>query len=153
MGSKFGFGRIDTSGIARDFLAGGVRLAQEEWKGNFESESTNGESWEQLTYRDVPPPILDLTGKMKDETVNGKPSISVSGANGKAVLDINPEDERGRNYASFHEQKSSGDTGEISGDGDYGHNIQRQFLTQSEKLDLEQENLLERLTTAALDRI
>ena len=143
MGSKFGFGTSagKASGLASNFLRGGIKLAQQEFKENFESESAAGDPWQDLSYRDVPPPILDLTGKLKSEATEKSPEISVNGFSGKAVLNINPTDERGREYADYHEQDSNGEDG-TKGDGDYGRNVQREFVTQSDFLYAKQEALL-----------
>ena len=78
---------------------------------------------------------------LKSEATEKSPEISVNGFSGKAVLNINPTDERGREYADYHEQDSNGEDG-TKGDGDYGRNVQREFVTQSDFLYAKQEALL-----------
>lgn len=133
--SKLGFDKLlsSFSNLEREFLTKGVKLAQREFEHNFESES-NSESYETWNdvVRDVPPPILDVTGKLKNEATTNIPILS----KGKAVLTINPIDERGREYASYHQD----------GENQYRskEEFQREFVTQSEELTQKQVNLLER---------
>jgi len=140
MGSKLGFGEVAMriKKIERKFLEGGVKLAQQEFKSNFDSESSaeSNEVWEDLTYRDVPPPILDLTGELKNQATEGIPEIS----DGKAVLTIDPIDpKKGKGYADYHE------------DG-IGRNKKREFVTQSASLENKQIELLTELIDMAFTK-
>jgi len=137
MGSKLGFGEVAMriKKVERAFLQQGIKLAQQEFKSNFDSESNaeSNEAWEDLTYRDVPPPILDLTGELKNQTTEGIPEIS----DGKAVLTIDPIDpKKGKGYADYHE------------DG-IGRNKKREFVTQSNQLTDKQTELLTELIDKA----
>ena len=137
MASKFNFSAVQSTlkSVEKEFLVKGIKLAQEEMKENFESESSleGNKSWEDISYRDVPPPILDLTGELKNEAINGVPKISGN----KAVLTIDPIDSRGKGYASYHQE----------GENQYRSKseFQREFVTQSTSLTEKQISLLESL--------
>ena len=128
--SKLGFGDVarKMAKIEKEFLRDGVRLAQKEFKENFDS-TVNQESkvmWMGVK-RDVPPEILDVTGRLKNESIHNIPIITP----GRAELTIDPTDDRGRNYAAYHEESPS-----------QGNNIQREFVTSSKGLEDAQERLL-----------
>ncbi len=144
MPDRFGFNKISRrmNSVNRDFISDGIKLSQEEMKNNFETESANGSEWEDITYRDVPPPILDLTSELKNEAVNNTPSLNIGDNIAIGILTIDPIDpKKGKGYAEFHQQDGTGDTA-TKGSGDYGRNKMREFCTQSSELDEKQVNLL-----------
>lgn len=143
MASKFNFKQVATrmKTVERRFIQKGIKLAQQEMEENFDTESAKEiGSWEDLVYRDVPPPILDLKGKLKDAAINGKPVI----VGNVGTLTIDPIDPRrvsgnfNGGYASFHQQTDS--DGNIIGDA--GFNKIREFVTQSKDLESKQVSLL-----------
>jgi len=144
MADKFNFAAVSSAlkNVEKDFLVKGIKLAQEEMKENFESESSaeGNKSWEDISYRDVPPPILDLTGELKNEAINGVPQISGN----KAVLTIDPIDSRGKGYASYHQE----------GENQYRSKseFQREFVTQSSSLTEKQVGLLENLVNNSFNQ-
>ncbi|MEO7531556.1 MAG: hypothetical protein ABIS69_09095 [Sediminibacterium sp.] len=129
---RFGFNKIRIDRVTKRFLTQGIKLAQEEIKQNFDtqSEQEHGKSWNSISYRNVPPPILNLKGKLKFIAINGKPSI----VGNTATLTIDPLDDRGKGYASYHQdginQFRSKD------------NFQREFVTQSKNLENKQVSML-----------
>ena len=139
---RFGFNKLSKAiqSSTPIFLEKGIKLAQEEMKENFESESNaeSNQSWNEISYRDVPPPILDLTGQLKEEALNNHPII----LGNKGILTIDPIDSRGKGYASYHQD----------GENQYRDKseFQREFVTQSEKLAQKQVNLLESLVNNAI---
>lgn len=143
MSNKFGFSDIARRAkiAERNFLLKGIKLAQEEISENFSSQSSkqSKKSWNELSYRNVPPPILDLTGELKGDALGNKPQIFGN----KAVLTIDPIDERGKGYASYHEdginQYKSKDE------------FQREFVTHSNELENNQvSTLIKELNNAFL---
>ena len=134
MADRFGF-NISSKQFKlaeRNFISNGIKLAQLEMKENFEGEtnSESGNAWNDISYRDFPPPILDLTGELKNEAIGNKPII----VGNSGTLTIDPIDERGKGYASYHQdgvnQYRSKDE------------FHREFVTQSEELTNKQTNLL-----------
>ena len=134
MADKFGFDKISKMmpQVRNNFLRGSIKLSQDEMLENFESESAHGKSWIPITYREPPPPILDLTGKMKEESISGEPVLSGN----SAVLIIDPIDpSKGEGYADYHQQDGMGEPSAMPGSGDWGKNKKRAFMTQSSELD------------------
>ena len=130
--SKLGFGQVERRmvRVERKFLTQGIKLAQKEFKENFNSESNSetGVDWEDWKIQHPGQnKILVKDGKLKDESLTNKPVIISSGSTGTAILTIDPVDDRGRNYAAYHEESPS-----------QGNNIQREFVTQSSNLDIKQ---------------
>lgn len=140
MASRFNFKDVEKkmrSEVVPGFLNDGINLAKLEFAKNFESESNSesNEKWSELSpnYYGRDPedaPILDLTGKLKDEALNNRPVISGN----KAILTIDPIDSRGKGYASYHED----------GENQYRDKVefQREFVTQSKELDEKQKRML-----------
>lgn len=128
--SKLGFDKLirNLPNIKRQFLVGGIKLAQKEMATNFDSEinSESGAAWDDVV-RDVPPKILVESGSMKKEALTNKPNIGGD----TAVLVIDPTDKRGRNYAAYHQESPS-----------QGNNVQRELVTQSSDLDNKQLDFL-----------
>lgn len=126
--SKLGFNLVISKmkRLERQFLSDGMKLARQEFKFNFDSQS-DAESnmlWHPVK-RKVPPKILVNTGNMKSEAIRtGK----ITTLPGKMILTIDPIDIRGNGYASFHQD----------GEG----RIQRNYVTQSENLTNKQTNRL-----------
>ena len=141
MADKFNFGRVASvmKSVEREFLTKGVELAREEAVLNIESQvnSETGEEYPEITYIVAggvkPPPRLILTGDLFDE-VKGNP-IEVRGNEAKLVID--PIDERGKGYASYHQD----------GENNYKSKdeFQSEFITQSSNLAEKQVRLLETL--------
>lgn len=129
--SKLGFDRSirRIGGSKRAFLRGAIVLARKEFKRNFDTE-TDTESkkrWDAV-LRGYPPPILDVTGELRAQAISGgvlKFTIN------SAHLTIDPLDERGRGYASYHQDGTP-------------KMHQRRFVTQSESLSKLQQNLLDK---------
>lgn len=130
MPNKFNFRQVAQKmrQVERRFLNDGIKLAQQEMKENFDSESNKetGESWNSISYRDVPPPILDLSGDLKGEALGNKPQISGN----VATLVIDPIDHRGKGYASYHQDGEN----QYRSQGEF----QREFVTQSQDLENKQ---------------
>lgn len=103
--SKWGFDRIlrKLPQIERRFFTEAIKAAQKsEFKLNFSANKDNetNVSWNPV-LRAVPPPILDVTGKLKAEAISkGKVVILPR----KGILTIEPIDSRGRGYASYHQK-------------------------------------------------
>lgn len=121
--------------VETTFIRNGIELAREEMLENFESQSSkeSGQLWPELSYRYEPPTKLDLTGELKNEVATSRPNVSGN----KGVLVIDPIDEKGRGYASYHED----------GVNQYKdkEEFQREFVTQSSELAEKQVRLLETL--------
>lgn len=139
--SKLGFDRVirKMQSIENKFLRKGMKLAQKEFKQNFDGEtnSETKENWAVLE-RGEPPPKLDVDGLLKANTISFG---NVSFYPKKAILLIDPIDSRGRGYAAYHQDginqyKSKKD-------------FQREFVTQSEDLTIKQVELLENTTEDA----
>ena len=130
MGSKLGFGNLKLD--EKSFFNSAIKEAKNEFSSNFNEEknSESGQNWNKVK-REVPPPILNVTGKLKDSSTR-EGDIKISG--NTASFEISAIDDRGHEYASFHE------------DGENQHvsksEFQREFVTQSEKLTERQVNLL-----------
>jgi len=118
--------------VERRFLQKGIELAQEEMKENFDTESNKetGSSWNGISYRDTPPPILDLSGDLKSEAIGNKPII----VGNTGTLTIDPIDERGKGYASYHQDGENQYRSETE--------FKREFVTQSKELENKQVSLL-----------
>lgn len=135
--SKLGFGDVAAKAIRikRDFLRGGILLAKQEIAENFNNQSNKETSmaWNDVV-RDVPPPILNVTGALKDDT-----TIQINESS--AILTKDPIDKRGRGYASYHED----------GENQYRSKseFQREFVTHSLQLENEQIALLTELIDKA----
>lgn len=135
MASKFNFGSLSKqfqAKVERPFLDGGMKLAKDEFAGNFSTES-NAETknpWNDVV-RTTSDPILDVSGRLK--TAATKDGGIVYG-NKKATFNINPIDNRGREYAQYHQD----------GINQYRtkDEFEREFVTQSDDLNNKQENLL-----------
>lgn len=140
---KFGFNKVANAVRASEqvFLQKGVQLAREEMISNIalSNNQETGESYPPLSYREEPPQRLVLTGELLRE-VESNP-IRVSGNH--AVLTIDPIDERGRGYASYHEE----------GENQYKSKseFQAEFVTQSSELAQKQINLLESLINSSFN--
>ena len=134
MANRFNFSEIKNRmvSVERDFLTKAIDLAKEEIKENFESQSSleSGKSWPELSYREEPPPRLQLTGELMQESLNNKPTI----IGNQAILSIDPIDKRGKGYASYHED----------GENQYKEKeeFQSEFVTQSKELENKQVELL-----------
>ena len=133
MPDRFGFGEIlkKLPSIEKEWLTDGIKVAQQEFKSNFEQEkdSEKNKNWNPV-IRQVPPPILQDTGEMMEQSISGVPVISGN----KAVLTIDPIDERGKGYAEYHQE----------GINQYRsqEEFQRQFITESEDTDKKLKSLL-----------
>lgn len=112
--------------VEKEFLVSGIRLAQYEFKKNFdtESDSETDTHWHPVK-RKTPPTILVKTGEMKSQAVR---TGRVVYSRGSAVLTIDPIDRDGRGYAAYHQD----------GDGV----SERPFVTQSADLTNKQEQAL-----------
>lgn len=139
MGSRFGFGSLAVrfkAAVERPFLEQGINLAKEEFKDNFDTESNleTQNPWNDVV-RNTGEPILDVSGKLKSEATR---SGGIVFGNKKATFDINPTDDRGREYAQYHQE----------GINQYKtkDEFQREFVTQSDDLSNKQEKLLVKLT-------
>jgi len=88
--------------IERVFLRKGMKISMMHFGKNFDTESNTatGNEWNDVV-RDVPPPILNVTGKLKEETTNER---NVAYLGNRATLTINPIDERDKEYAEYHEE-------------------------------------------------
>jgi|ERR1700735_1101322 len=141
MAQRFNFRQVQTKmrTVERKFLVEGIKLAQEEMKENFDGEinSETGSSWNSISYRDVPPPILDLTGDLKSEALGNKPVI----VGNTATLTIDPIDIRGKGYASYHQDGEN----QYRSQGEF----QREFVTQSKDLENKQVAELIRILDAS----
>lgn len=130
MGSKLGFGslKLDTGLFFRESMT----AAKEEFASNFENEENNetGQNWNKVK-RDVPPPILNVTGALKDSATR-EGDIKISG--NTSSFEVSAIDSRGKEYASFHED---GENQHVSKE-----EFQREFVTQSDKLTEKQVNIL-----------
>lgn len=140
MGSKLGFGDLlsQLKIAEKEFLKEGIQLAKTEFNENFDLKEDKGdekggaETWEPLKYRREPPPILQLTGNMRDKTV----SAPIQYGSNFAFFIIDPLDKKGRGYASYH------DTGTNKMPA-------RRTVVQSSELDFKQLNALMNI----LDRV
>jgi hypothetical protein len=123
--SQLGFDKViqQIKSGQKKLLGDLIKISQEEFAENFETESNKetGDSWKPVK-REVPPPILVETGKMKDQTINGIPKI----VGNTATLVIDPIDDRGRTYAAYHQQPT--DSGI-----NFGHNVEREFVGTSKE--------------------
>lgn len=129
--SKLGFDKSirKIGGSKRSFLRGAIVLARKEFKRNFdtESDSESKKRWDAV-LRGYPPPILDVTGELRAQAVSGgRLEFKLNSAH----LTIDPLDERGRGYASYHQDGTP-------------QMHQRRFVTQSEALSKAQQNLLDK---------
>ncbi len=135
--SKLGFQNLIAKydDFEKDFLKDGISLAQKEFSENFDNEtnSETGQSWADVK-RGVPPPILNVTGNLKSQTLDIK---NVVFRKGSAVLTVDPIDARGRGYAKYHQDGFN----HLSA----GWIDSRSFLTQSPSLTFNQKLLLEKL--------
>lgn len=132
--SKLGFDKaLRRLAVAeKRFFVLAMQAAQKEFKTNFDTESNvqTGQSWD-MVVRGYPPPILDVTGELRAETLSRK---NISYFRNKAVLTVDPIDNRGRGYASYHQEGFTHKNGtEVEA---------RKFLTQSRQLDRIQLNHL-----------
>lgn len=132
MGSKFGFGYLASKvkAIEDDFLRRGMMAAQMEFQQNFEQEKNSETNipWQE-TYRSINygAKILVDTGRLKAAATGFKNVVIMRN---KAVLTIDPTDDRGRAYASYHQ------------DGD-SKNPKRSYVTQSLSLTKRQKLILD----------
>lgn len=109
-----------------------MAVAKKEFKSNFDTESNTetGESWKEITEvtrsrrKNSDNPILEDTGSLKNATVNG----NVLYTENTATLTVNPVDNRGREYAKYHQ------------DGDGVE--ERAYITQSQSLTRKQEEII-----------
>lgn len=124
--SKLGFDKVlqDMNGIEGVFLRKGMKISMIYFEKNFETESNTatGNEWNDVV-RDVPPPILNVTGKLKEETTNEK---NVAYLGNKATLTIDPIDKRGKGYAEYHEEGIN----QYRSKSDF----QREFVTEGEDM-------------------
>jgi hypothetical protein len=116
--------------VENKFLKDGMALAQSEFRSNFDQErdSETGTDWADVV-RGVPPPILNVTGNLKSQTLDIK---NVVFRKGSATLTVDPIDYRGKGYANYH----------MTGTRNM---VARPFLTQSQVLIKRQKELLEAL--------
>lgn len=143
MGSKLGFGELlgYFKVAENDFLMEGAELAKEEFNKNFDSKSDKGDDegfggeWAPLISRNEPPPMLELTGRMREKTVDSPIQIG----NGFSLFIIDPIDKRGRGYAEYHDQGTQ-------------NMPQRRTIVQSKDLDFKQLNALMRNIDKAFNR-
>ena len=146
MADRFNFGEVARTfkSIEREFINKGIELAREEMITNISSQSSaeSGKEYPELTYlidwRPKNPPRLVLTGQLFEEIKSNK--IQIIGSN-YGILTIDPEDEKGRGYASYHQE---GENNIKSKD-----EFQSEFVTQSDSLANKQVNLLESLVNKA----
>ena len=135
--SKLGFDKaianIDT--FQRRALKGMMQEAVNEFKDNFRTESASGDAWQPLATdsrgrarRDPPYPILHETGKLESEVDMKNVVVRVS----SATLTVDPIDERNRGYAAYHEDFT----------GTHGNNVQREFMTQPDRLTEKQKEVI-----------
>jgi hypothetical protein len=80
-----------------------AEASRNEFVNNFDTTSFDGVAWQPLKYRDEPPPKLDVTGQMKDNTRNSIKSVTSH----RAVLENTSIDSRGRSYAAWHNTGNS----------------------------------------------
>jgi hypothetical protein len=100
--SKLGFdiGLKAYTSQRRGMLREMMGAAQRTFDQNFENESVDGRVWEDVV-RDMPPPILDVTGQLRGNVV-AKGNVQVAGDS--ATLTVDPIDKYGRGYASYHQE-------------------------------------------------
>ena len=131
---KFGFSQAaaQMQRVEQSFIRQGIELAREEMIENIESQSSkeSGSPYPELSYRTTPPPRLILTGALFDEIKENQPVI----IGNKGVLTIDPTDEHGDGYASYHQD----------GENQYRdkEDFQAEFVTQSGELEGKQVGLL-----------
>lgn len=99
--SKFGFHRSIAAwhGIKLHAMQ---RLANETvayFVVGFAKQSWGSKPWKGVK-RNVPPPILNVTGRLKRETAQSERSVTAS----RVVLENNATDDRGRTYSGFHNE-------------------------------------------------
>lgn len=99
--------------------------AQKEFGENFDTESAGGKPWDDVV-RDVPPPILDVTGELRGH-VEAKGNVAIMAD--KAILTVDPLDSRGRGYAEYHMEGTP-------------YMPQREFIVQTDSLTAEQEDII-----------
>jgi hypothetical protein len=80
-----------------------AEASRNEFVGNFDRQAFDGVAWAPLKYRQEPPPKLDVTGQMKENTQNSIKSVSSN----RAVLENTSIDDRGRSYAAWHNTGNS----------------------------------------------
>lgn len=99
--SKFGFQNAPTVMIHAISLANRA-MADETLKHfmrNFDKEAWGSVKWEP-TVRKNPPPILNVTGKLRGEVNNGLTIVSYR----SFKIEADPIDGRGRGYAIYHNE-------------------------------------------------
>lgn len=124
--SKLGFDKVmmEMNGVERVFLKKGMKISMNHFEKNFDTESNTatGNEWNDVV-RDVPPPILNVTGKLKEESTNER-NVEYSG--NKATLTVDPIDKRGKGYAEYHEEGIN----QYRSKSDF----QREFITEGQDM-------------------
>lgn len=135
--SRLGFDKaiVRAKQMQRPFLERCMKAAQDEFNRNFSSQSDaeKGEPWPPLS-RIEPPPKLIKTGALRRQACD--PSKIIYSL-WKARLVIDPIDDGGRGYASYH-QDGENQSKSVQ-------EFQRRFVTQSSKLTDTQLYILRRL--------
>jgi hypothetical protein len=145
--SKFNFRQVQSKlkRIERDFIANGIELARREMLDNIRNQSSkeSGQPYPELTYlldwKPKNPPRLVLTRALLDEIIFNRPVI----LGNKGILTIDPIDERGKGYASYHQDGEN----QFKSKEDF----QAEFVTQSSELDAKQKTLLIGLVQSAFN--
>lgn len=75
-----------------------AETSRDEFVNNFNTESFDNHKWKPVV-RTVPPPILDVTGKLKRKTENSIKRITRN----EAVLENDARDYRGKLYGEYHQ--------------------------------------------------
>lgn len=102
---------------------------------NFDRESWGSVKWQDVK-RGVPPPILNVTGRLKQAVASGLRVVSYR----RFQIEADPTDERGRSYADYH------NTGK-------GNNPQRSFAKQDDELTKIQLDILKTETGKVWQRL
>lgn len=126
--SKLGFDQVlkRLQKVDREFILGGIELAKQEFKRNFQTESNaeSGSGWKPVK-RKVPPQILVEDDELRKQAVKDG-TLRYFYGRGQYIID--PIDKRGKGYADYHQ----------SGVGV----AERKFATQSKDLTKKQRDLL-----------
>lgn len=131
--SKLGLNNLlkDFESLEKKFFDRAIKESKKEFRSNFNKERNHetDTDWD-MVLRVYPPPILDVSGLLKNEVLNNKHKTF----KGVAILTVNPIDERGRGYAKYHQE------GFFAKNGDFV--APREFFTQSSNLTRKHKEIL-----------
>ena len=128
--SKFGFDRKAAAwhGIMQNAMQQVANKTRDYFIVGFNTESWGSAKW-QGVVRATPPPILNVTGKLKNSVQNSIVSVTSN----RVEMIADPIDNRGRGYANYHNEGTP-------------QMPRRSIMKQEERLTKLQLNILEQET-------